>query len=90
MPNSRTRTSQDAYLTVEAGAAAEAEGDAARALELHLAGPHTPGSLREHVLREVILLADEAPAWVRSRWIAKQAYRWLLMSDDDRLRTRCR
>ena len=80
------RYDEDAWRTVEAGAAAEAQGDVDRALQLHLAGPHAPGSLREHMLREVALLAGDAPAWVHARWIAKQAYRWLLLSDDTRPR----
>jgi hypothetical protein len=80
------RYGEDSWHTVEAAAAAEAQGDADRALQLHLAGPHVPGSLREQMLREVALLADAAPAWVHARWIAKQAYRWLLLSDDPRPR----
>jgi hypothetical protein len=77
---------EDAWRTVDAGAAAEAQGDAEGALQLHLAGPHVPGSLREHMLSEVALLAGDAPAWVHARWIAKQAYRWLLLSEDARPR----
>ena len=80
------RYDEDAWRTVEAGAAAEAQGDAEGALQLHRAGPHTPGSLREQMLSEVALLAGDAPAWVHARWIAKQAYRWLLLSDDTRPR----
>ena len=80
------RYDEDAWRTVDAGAAAEAQGDAEGALQLHLAGPHVPGSLREHMLSEVALLAGDAPAWLHARWIAKQAYRWLLLSDDARPR----
>src|SRR6185436_8920759 len=80
------RYDEDAWRTVDAGAAAEAQGDAEGALQLHLAGPHVPGSLRKHMLSEVALLADDAPAWLHARWVAKQAYRWLLLSDDARPR----
>ena len=80
------RYDEDAWRTLDAGAAAEAQGDAEGALQLHLAGPHVPGSLREHMLSEVALLAGDAPAWLHARWIAKQAYRWLLLSDDARPR----
>lgn len=76
---------EEAWATVEVGAEAEARGDAARALELHLAGPHVPGSLREHVLREMIWLGTEAPSWVVARWIVKQVFRCLLLGDDARL-----
>ena len=55
------RYDEDAWRTVEAGAAAEAQGDAEGALQLHRAGPHTPGSLREQMLSEVSLLAGDAP-----------------------------
>src|SRR5689334_53629 len=72
-----SRYDEESWATVEAGADAEARGDAARALELHLGGPHVPGSLREHLLRELVWLGSEAPSWVPSRWILKQAYRWL-------------
>ena len=82
----RARYDEDAWRTVEAGAAAEAEGDADGALRLHRAGPHLPGSLREQMLSEVALLAGDAPAWVHARWIARQAYRWLLLSEDTRPR----
>ena len=82
MPNSRRASGH----TVEAAAAAEAQADAERALQLHLAGPHVVGSLREQMLREVVLLADAAPPWVYARWTAKQAYRWLLLSEDARPR----
>jgi hypothetical protein len=72
----------EAWRGVEASAAAELRGDAEQALEIHLAGPRVPGSLREHVLREVVWLGEQAPSWIHARWIVKQAYRSLLLSDD--------
>ena len=80
------RYDEDSWRAVAEGAEAEAQGDAEQALQLHLAGPHVRGSLREHTLREVALLGATAPPWVHARWIAKQAYRWLLMSGDARPR----
>jgi len=63
---------------------AAANGDAARALDLHRQGLHVEGAAAEHELLDVLLLGDEAPDWVLCRWIARQAYRWLLLTEDAR------
>jgi hypothetical protein len=42
------------------------------------------GSLRPFKLRELILLGDDAPGWMYSRWCVEQAYLWLLHTQDER------
>ncbi len=66
---------------VRRGVEAEARGDATTALELHLAGPHLTGSLRESRLRELLQLGSDVSPWMVSRWIVAQVLRRLLVED---------
>jgi hypothetical protein len=63
---------------------AAARGDAGEAL-WHLDQMlQVEGSLRPFKLRELILLGDDAPGWMYSRWCVEQAYLWLLHTQDER------
>jgi hypothetical protein len=64
---------------------AEADGDAARALEHYYAAPYVDGLPHPHHLYEIVDLAEHAPGWVWSRWITGQAYRWMLAEEDQRV-----
>jgi hypothetical protein len=76
-------TGRDRELALQSLRAA-ANGDAARALDLRRQGLHVKGAAAEHELLDVLLLGDEAPDWVLCRWIARQAYPWLLLTEDPR------
>ena len=90
MPNSRSRSvTEPPYLTVEAGWLAARGGGRRqrRALELHLArAAHARAACASTCSARWRCWRTRLPHWVRARWITKQAYRWLLLSDDDRLR----
>ena len=63
---------------------AAARGDAGESL-WHLEQTlQVEGSLQPHKLRELVLLGDEAPGWMYSRWCVEQAYRWMLVQRDPR------
>lgn len=63
---------------------AEARGDAAAALEAHLAGLIVEESLTRHRIQEMVLLGADAPAWMYSRWAVDQTARWMLITEDPR------
>ena len=70
---------------MDASIEAAARGDA-RASAEHLDQTlQVEGSLTPYKLRELVLLADEAPAWMYSRWCVEQAYRWMLQETDPRV-----
>jgi hypothetical protein len=64
---------------------AEADGDAQRALAHYYASPRVVGVPHPHHLHEIVDLGSEAPGWVWSRWITGQAYRWMLVEQDQRV-----
>lgn len=64
---------------------AEADGDAARARDHYYASPTFEGVPHPHHLQEIIDLGEEAPGWVWSRWVSSQAYRWMLVQEDQRV-----
>lgn len=76
-------TERDRELALESLRAA-AQGDATRALDLYRQGLRIVGSATDHELLDIVLLGDEAPDWVLCRWIARQAYHWLLLTEDPR------
>ena len=65
---------------------AEARGDVDAALNHYLASPHVAGAPQLHDLRILRALADDVPSWAWSRWICRQAHRWLLFEVDPRVR----
>src|SRR3954453_2321044 len=64
-----------AHLRAEADAAAR--GDARSAYQHHEAALQVEGSIVPYQLRELVILGDEAPGWVYSRWCLDQAFRWM-------------
>ena len=64
---------------------AEAEGDVDRALEHYLASPHLPHAPQERDLRDLQTFGDDTPGWAWSRWILRQAYRSLLLTQGERI-----
>ena len=75
----------DDYQAFEAEMEASARGDAPEALRHHLSGLVVEESIHRHRLNEIADLAEDAPAWVYSRWCIDQAYRWMLMTKDPRV-----
>jgi hypothetical protein len=65
---------------------AEARGDVDAALEHFLALPHDRGAPQLQDLLVLQTLGDDVPAWAWSRWIRRQAHRWLLFEEDPRIR----
>lgn len=64
---------------------AGARGDALQAYRCHEAGLQLEGGLYRRMLRELVILGDEAPAWMYSRWCLDLAYRWMLIAHDPRI-----
>lgn len=77
-------TEQDWQALQECGCA-EARGDAQTALRLQTTTPYGGQALHTQSLREVVRLGSEAPGWVICRWIAQQAYRWVVQHGDPRV-----
>lgn len=63
---------------------AGARGDALAAYNLHDSGIQIEGGLYPFILRELVILGDEAPPWMYSRWCLGLAYRWMLVEHDTR------
>ncbi|KRF36955.1 hypothetical protein [Nocardioides sp. Soil805] len=63
---------------------AAARGDAQTAWEQHMSGLVVEESLTHHRLHELVLLGDDAPAWMYSRWAMDQAALWMLHTKDPR------
>lgn len=69
---------------MDAHIGAAARGDAHEAL-WHLEQTlQVEGSLTPHKLQELVMLGDQAPGWMYSRWCVAQAYRWMLAERDPR------
>lgn len=64
---------------------AGARGDALEAFNCHEAGLQLEGGLYRYMLRELVILGDEAPPWMYSRWCLDLAYRWMLIEHDPRI-----
>ena len=64
---------------------AGARGDALAAFNHHRAGPQVEGGMYPSMLRELVVLGDEAPPWMYSRWCLDLAYRWMMIEDDPRV-----
>lgn len=64
---------------------AGARGDALAAYHSHVAGLQMEGGLYPFMLRELVILGDEAPPWMYSRWCLDLAYRWMLIEHDPRV-----
>src|SRR5687768_12749500 len=77
-------TDEDRAL-MHAEIAAGARGDALEAYNCHEAGLQLEGGLYPYMLRELVILGDEAPAWMYSRWCLDLAYRWMLIEHDPRI-----
>ena len=56
---------------------AAAEGDLDKALELYDGIPQLAGSQLSRGMRQLRELGDDAPAWMWSRWVCEQAFRWV-------------
>ena len=69
---------------------AAARGDARAAYEHLVAGAMVEGTITPYLLRELVLLGDDAPGWMYSRWCADQSYRWMLLEEDQRTDTAVR
>ncbi len=66
-------------------AACQSLGLAARDALWHLDQTlQVEGCLTPHKLRELVVLGDEAPGWMYSRWCVEQSYRWMLHKADPR------
>jgi len=65
---------------------AEARGDVEAALQHYLAAPHVRGAPQLHDLLLLRSLGDDVPSWGLSRWLVRQACRWLLLEEDPRVR----
>src|SRR5690348_851494 len=61
---------------------AGARGDALAAYDFHERGLQVEGSLYPYMLRELVILGEEAPPWMYSRWCLDLAYRWMLCEAD--------
>jgi hypothetical protein len=77
-------TTPEDLLDFERCLEAEAQGDAAVALEHRLRSPFVVGSLHVAHLAELVGLGADAPPWVYSRWAREQSYRWLPANADPR------
>jgi hypothetical protein len=77
--------SDDDYAHMRAEIDAAAEGDALATLEHFEASIQVGQSIIPHQLRELVVLGDEAPAWMYSRWCLDAAYRWMLFEEDQRV-----
>ena len=75
---------EDDHRSMQRALDAEARGEAGLAWEEHMSGLVVEEALTHHRLRELANLADEAPAWMCSRWAVDQALRWMLVNEDPR------
>jgi hypothetical protein len=65
---------------------AGARGDALAAFNCHEAGLQVEGGFYRYMLRELVVIGDEAPPWMYSRWCLDLAYRWMMIEEDPRVR----
>lgn len=63
---------------------AEARGDAAAALDAYWRSRRIVEAPHGHDLAHLARLGDQAPGWLVSRWVVRQAYHWMLLSEDPR------
>jgi hypothetical protein len=70
---------------MDAHIGAAARGDAHEALWHLQQTLQVEGSLTPHKLHELVMLGDQAPGWMYSRWCVEQAYRWMLVEQDPRI-----
>lgn len=64
---------------------AGARGDALEAFTCHEAGLQMEGGMYRYMLRELVILGEDAPPWMYSRWCLDLAYRWMLTEHDSRV-----
>jgi hypothetical protein len=64
---------------------AGARGDAVAAYNHQQAGLQVEGGMYPFMLRELVVLGDEAPPWMYSRWCLDLAYRWMMIEHDPRV-----
>ncbi|MCA1481434.1 hypothetical protein, partial [Bradyrhizobium sp. NBAIM08] len=62
-----------------------ARGDALATYNLHQSGLQVEGGMYPFMLRELVVLGDDAPPWMYSRWCLDLAYRWMLVEHDTRV-----
>jgi len=74
-PRVADQMTSDLLTCVERSYAAERAGDAAEALEWHLAVPMFQRGRHRAVLDRLVRLGDDLPPWVWARWIVYQATR---------------
>jgi hypothetical protein len=75
---------EDDHCSMQRALDAEARGEARLAWDEHMSGLVVEEALTHHRLRELVDLADQAPAWMCSRWAVDQAVRWMLINEDPR------
>ncbi|GAB3253982.1 hypothetical protein [Nocardioides dilutus] len=64
---------------------AGARGDALAAYNFQQSGLQVEGGRYPFMLRELVVLGEEAPPWMYSRWCLDLAYRWMLVEHDTRV-----
>jgi hypothetical protein len=76
---------EDDHELMRAEIEAGARGDALAAFNLHEAGLQVENGLYRYMLRELVILGEEAPPWMYSRWCLDLGYRWMLCEEDPRI-----
>jgi hypothetical protein len=76
---------EDDHELMRAEIDAGARGDALAAYNFHEQGLQVEGGLYPYMLRELVVLGDDAPPWMYTRWCLDLAYRWMLCEEDPRI-----
>ena len=77
--------SDDVLYELDLSLEAEASGDVDAAIQHFAANPLADSSPHLRYMQEVRDLGDSAPGWVWSRWTLRQAHRWLILRQDERI-----
>ena len=80
-----SRTTDDDLAALERSLDAQADGDAAAALDHYRSSLHVPGLPSETMLQTLALLGPKAPPWSIGRWILHQAWTRMLLDRDRRV-----
>jgi hypothetical protein len=80
-----SHTTDEDLVAMELSLEAQADGDAASALDHYRSALHVPGLPSEAMLETLALLGPAAPPWAIGRWIMHQAWTRLLLDRDRRV-----
>lgn len=80
-----SHTTDDDLVAMDLSLEAQADGDAASALDHYRSALHVPGLPTEAMLQTLALLGPATPPWAIGRWILHQAWTRMLLDRDRRV-----